>query len=102
HGQLVGQVGEQRQRVNIVGRHSVRGGDQAGGRLPDGGVVAISDIVRFEAAGQERGGRNRVRERRSAVYPLCGIGQWFGMRSQGLQPPLPVGNRLRRGHTDGE
>ena len=96
------EVGEQRQRVNIVGRHAVRGGDQTGGRLSDGGVVAIADVVRFDAAGQERGGRGRVGERQSAVDPLCCIGQRFGVRSQGLQPALPVGNRLRRGRTDGE
>ena len=88
HRQLVGQVGEQRQRANIVGRHSVRGGDQAGGRLSDGGVVAIADVVRFDAAGQERGGRGRVGERQSAVDPLGRIGQRFGVRSQGLQPVL--------------
>ena len=88
--------------MNIVGRHAVRGGDQAGGRLSDGGVVAIANVMRFDAAGQERGGRGRVGERESAVDPLCCIGQRFGVRSQGLQLALPLENRLRRGRADGE
>ncbi len=101
-GQLVGQVGQQRQRVDVVGRHAVRRGDQARGRLPDCGVVAVADVARFDAAGQKRGGRGRVGRRQRAVDPLRGIGQWLGVRAQIAQALLLVGHRRRGAHPHGQ
>jgi hypothetical protein len=50
YSEPVGQAGQQRERANSVGQHAVRGGYQTSRHLTDRLVVAVADILRFDAA----------------------------------------------------